>query len=221
MEKTSKINLLRTLSEQQRYHDLLHMSIGIEELAILPLQALAHANLGNDIEAKEFYLQTLAIHNKLDIDALVDLAAVNIVMKQVTKAVALLEDILKEQPQHSLALARLGYCYLLQDDSQTALKLYQQSVQINPNRLSLLHNLIPLYIKQSKLDDATTSLAMAKGRLATIAKELPDSVWLRYSQQHNMFQLNIWVVNGNFSYAERWLRLKEWREDYINNEEII
>ncbi|MBF0446209.1 MAG: sulfotransferase, partial [Magnetococcales bacterium] len=188
------------------------------ELAFLPLLALAHAHLGDHNKAEEFLAQTLASQDKLDRDALVDLAAVFIVMLHVEKAVKLLEEILNKQPQHSLALARLGYCRILQDDSDAALKLYKQSAYINPERLSLLHNLIPLYIKKSKFESATTTLKMAERRLAIIANELPDVVLQRYRKQHNLFQLNIWVVKGQFAYAERWLQLKEWHDDFIDDE---
>jgi tetratricopeptide (TPR) repeat protein len=224
VEYKNRINQLRKLAEQQRYHDMLQMCHGEKpvagELAVLPLMALAHAHLDNGQEAEKFLVKALENRCKLDRDVLVDLSAVYIVMLKVKKAVEMLEEVLRVEPKHSLALARLGYCYLLQEDSDVALSLFQKSAQIYPERLSLLYNLIPLYIEQSMLESAASTLKIAANKLAQLTKELPDLVWQRYRQQHNLFQLNIWVVKGQFAYAERWLQLKEWHNDLIAGEKV-
>lgn len=71
-------------------------------------------------------------------------------MWRVDEAVNLLEPILKEQPNHSLALARLAWCRWQEDKIDEAIELYNQSSKLNPNRIPVWSGLTRLYLEEKQ-----------------------------------------------------------------------
>jgi tetratricopeptide (TPR) repeat protein len=205
--------LLRTLAEFQQYPELQQTAQQCwddsQAPAILPLLAIAYANLGNMTQAKAYCEQAQVHKASLDGDSLCDLAAVFIVMQQLEQAALLLSQILAAEPEHALALARLAYCKLAANETAEAQALFEQSLSINDQRVTVYTNLIALYMDQKNVELAQQQLEKAFITLEARQHEYPEGLYQQYWVQLNSIQLQLWVSGENSSeqnaQAEDWL----------------
>jgi len=205
--------LLRTLAEFQQYPQLQQTAQQCwddsQAPAILPLLALAYAYLGDMTQANAYYEQAQAHKASLDGDSLCDLAAVFIVMQQRQQAALLLNEVLAAEPEHALALARLAYCKLAANAVAEAQALFEQSLSINTQRVTVYTNLIALYMDQQNVEPAQQQLEKAFITLGSRQHEYPEELYQQYWVQLNSIQLQLWVSGENSSeqnaQAEDWL----------------
>jgi len=206
----NELKVLRKLAEQQQYVQLKEMAESLyhqsENPAILPLLATACAHLGSKMQSEHFY--QLAADNlpELDGDGRCDLAAVLIVMQRLDDAKSMLTEILLEQPIHALALARMGYCCLLQDELSNARAHFEQSLALLPSRLAVHGNLLTLYLNQAHYQQAQAQLDKAFEQLELQHDELLGDIYQLHWLQFNTIQLQLWLKNADFARAEDWLQ---------------
>lgn len=203
------LDILRQLVDQQQFAALKDFARHtLDEQAdprVLPLLALAHAQLGERDQALQVAEQAQARLQQLDRDALVDLAAVYCLLWRLADAVALLEPALAQQPQHSLALARLAWCRLHEGRFDDARRLYEDAVRLAPQRLPTWTALIRLYIDNNTLDAAQQALHNAITQLQAIHADLPEAAVTQFTAQLRHAQLEIWVTSDQLAAAEQWL----------------
>jgi|GEM_PF-3851037 len=204
----NELKVLRKLAEQQQYVQLKEMAESLyqqsENPAILPLLATACAHLGSKMQSEHFY--QLAADNlpELDGDGRCDLAAVLIVMQRLDDAKSMLTEILLEQPMHALALARLGYCCLLQNELSAAQAHFEQSLALLPSRLAVHGNLLNLYLNQAHYQQAQAQLDKVFEQLELQHDELPGDIYQLHWLQFNTAQLQLRLKNEDFAQAEDW-----------------
>jgi tetratricopeptide (TPR) repeat protein len=206
----NELNLLRNLAEQQKYSELTDMATLLWEQtydpAILPLWALASFQVGAQQQADDLYQQASVHYHHLDIDSRCDLAAVLIVMEQVAEAKALLLELWGQQPQHGLVLARLGYCYLIQDDDGKAQVHFEQSLALEPERVIVRSHLINVYIRAGFFESAQAQLEQALAKLEQQTNDFYIERYQLYWSQLTHSQLQLWVKTHAFAEAEQWLQ---------------
>ena len=206
----SSLRLLRTLADQRQYVELRELSQSVwhetQAPAVLPLLALAQGQLGEATLSQQTLEQALLRQSEFDAEALVDTAAVLIVLQQIDAAVAMLEAVLSQCPDHALGLARLGYCRLVQDDVEIAQPLFQQSIELQPKRIDVLLHLAHSHLQQSQLGAGQQVLDQAFALLAEIGVDLPEELVRQHYYQLNGLQCRIWVEGQHFEFAELWLQ---------------
>jgi tetratricopeptide (TPR) repeat protein len=209
------LNILRRLVDNQQFYELKTVAISsyaeTDSIACLPLLALAHAQLGELAPALVVYKQALERLNELDPDARVDLAGVDCVLQRIDAAVELLEPVLQQQPEHPLALARLGWCRLQQNRWDEAQQLYRRSTEQDKRRLPVWMALTRLYLHGQQSDSAQQALHRAIECFEQRQSELPPAVVELFTAQLRGLQLEIWVASEQFAQAEEWLAQR--RED--------
>ncbi|NRB40474.1 MAG: hypothetical protein HRU20_18730 [Pseudomonadales bacterium] len=87
----------------------------------------------------------------------VDLSALLIVIQRIEAAVDLQQQVLAIEADHALALARLGYCRLLQE-GERLLKFTQQSLDINLVQLTVYCNLVQIFLRKFQFKRAESAL---------------------------------------------------------------
>lgn len=203
------VHILRKLADQQQYAALLDSCqefwIENSDPAALPLLALAHAHLGQKQPAEEICAQAMSRKSELDGDSLIDLAAVLIVMQRTDEAVDLLQEALAQQPNHGLALARLGFCRMVQGQLEVAAELFSRSAELEPERIPVLNNLAYVHLQQGQHEAARQVLDRALATLARIAQDLPDDVAKQHLQLLHGMRLRVWVEAEQLAEAEQWL----------------
>lgn len=206
------LTILRKLFEYQQYTEL---KIACEnylaetsDVQILPLLALAHSHLGEQAAALLTLKETENLRTQLDTNALVDLAAVYIVMFRLDEAVETLEKALTEKPNHGLAMARLGLCAMHQGELERAQHLFERSVRFQPELIPVYLHLSRLHLQQQEAPSAQRVLNDAINRLNEIHPELPEFVVKQYTAQLRHLQLECWAAGGRFAEAEEWLAVK-------------
>ncbi|MGE6195762.1 sulfotransferase [Aeromonas media] len=196
--------LLRRLVEQRQF-ELLHeacSSSAPQALAEYVLLALACAHLG-DVQAARHALSVLDV-SALDLDARVDLAAVQLLLGNVDAALALLTSALTEAPEHSLLLARLAACHVLRQESDTARQLYEQSLALQP-RILVFEHLLHLYLQRGDLTRAEQTLVEVQAFWAHERAHWPEAQAAWHSQQLRSLRLDLWLANEGFAAADAWL----------------
>lgn len=203
--------LLRKLAQHKAYIELQR---GCENYwhdsfdpAVLPLQVIAAAHLGQSELADKLYQQALEHQDEFAIDAVVDLASAALVTDRLEYAITLLEQVLQLTGNHALAKARLGYCRMLQEDFAAAQLLYRQALELAPELVAVRANLLQLYIKQNLIEQAQPFITQSQDVLAQQVTELPESLYREYRQQLSTMQLKLWLVQQQFARAENWLQL--------------
>jgi len=203
---------LRTLSEYQQYEALRaacetrwyeHQSV-----SVLPLLAIAYHHLGEVKLAEQTYQQLLDIQQSqepLDLDTGVDFAALLLVRGDVEQAQKMLTNLLEQDPKHSLALARLGFCYFSAGELVAAQACYARSVLIAPKRIVVHHHLITLYLQQQHYEHASVAIEDAFSVLATLEETLPEMIFQQYLAQLDNAQLQCWVAMQQLAFADSWL----------------
>ena len=204
----NELILLRQLAENQQYPSLLELAQSLwydsGNPAVLPLLATANAHMGLKENTQALYQQSLKHFDVLDADARCDLAVVLIVMQRIDDAIKMLSDVLVEQANHALALARLAYCYLASGRLAEAQHFFKKSLIITPDRFVVHRNLVAVYIAQNELSQAQKQLYSATEVLDN-HHDLEDALYQQYWMQLNTTQLQLWVAQDLFTPAEEWL----------------
>ena len=220
----NELILLRQLAENQQYPSLLELAQSLwydsGNPAVLPLLATANAHMGLKENTQALYQQSLKHFDVLDVDARCDLAVVLIVMQRIDDAIKMLSDILMEQGNHALALARLAYCYLASGRLAEAQHFFEKSLIITPERFIVHRNLVVVYIAQNELNQAQKQLDSATEVLGNYHK-VGDPLYQQYWFQLNTTQLQLWVVQGLFSPAEEWLTQLSVRQQAGDYDEAV
>ena len=216
----SLINSLRHLVDLQQFSELKeaasHYYADSYDQQVLPLLALAHAQLGERVESMHVCEQAQAQLADLESDARIDLAAVYCTQQRVDEAQKLLESEQKIAPENPLLLARLAWCYMVKGEPKQALTFYQQSAELAPHRLPVWNALIGLYLHQGDVEQAQQALSSAIAQFDAQSAQLPEQAALMFTAQFRRFQLELWVASDNQVQAEAWL---ESRCDDIEEEE--
>lgn len=205
---------LRLLSEQldfvtlnQEIENLLaddNLS-GTQKCDLLPLESLAKIQTGNLLEGRRIYEKSIEKFEALSIDSKVDLAGVALLLGYAQKVQNWIEPILIAHPDHAIALARLGYSYLLQGENDQAKLLFEKSLQILPERIATRFLFIQVLLSLKEIDTAECQLNILKNLLTDdkTYSELQINTFTNLTQES---QLKIFVLNGAFSKAEDWLK---------------
>ncbi len=203
------LNLLRSLVETQQYELLKQQSQKLYDeglgISSLPLLSLAQAQLGQLKSAIQTLSLADTVKDQMDIDALVDLGAAYIVLFKIDEAIDLLKTIVKNYPQHALALARLGLCYMSKNEPEKACELFERSLILSPQRIAVAIHLITLSIHLKELVRAQQFFTQAYESLSQIQADLPKEIAVSHRQRLEMLQLQLWVQQLQFSKAEQWL----------------
>lgn len=173
---------------------------------ILPLLALAHAQLGERGEAVAVYEEAVGRLAELDSDARTDLAGVDCVLLRIEAAVGLLEPILEGEPEHPLALARLAWCRLQQGRLEDAQYLYYRSTEVDDQRLPVWIALTRLHLQARAHDAAELALHRAIACFEERQSDLAQSVIDLFVALLRGLQIELWVSSECFAEAEAWLK---------------
>ena len=202
-------DLLRALVDRLQFAELATSAAACwrdsAELAALPLWALAHAQLGERVAAEEVLAELSMLEPALDLDARVDLAAVQLLLGQFSEGLAMLDAVVAAAPDHALGLARLGFCRMQQGRLDEALVLYQRSAQLAPQRLPVLHSLVRLQMVAGAHEAAQRQLDQAIASLQAQHEQLPETAVQALSAQLRGLQLELWLARGRDAEAEAWL----------------
>lgn len=206
------LHLLRQLADQQQFAELKLTAASCwaetGDRQVLPLLALAHAQLGERGEAAQLGETCRSRIGELDNDARVDLAAVDCLFWRINEAIELLEPVLAAEPKHSLALARLAWCRMQQGQLAEARTLYQRSAELAPHRLPVWSALARLYLEAGESVAAQSALDTAIERLSEQSDVLPAPAIEAFTAQLRGLQLEIWVSAGQIAQAEQWLEAR-------------
>lgn len=218
------VQSLRALVDGQQYVELEQACLAagseLDDGAVRVLLALAYSHLGNKQAFDACFGEIEVQQDSLDNDALCDLAAIYIAQLRIDGAIVLLDKVIAENPKHDVALARLAWCRMAQEEYDSALHLFYQSLELNSGRLAVYVNIIQIYLQQSQLERAPQMLSQASDTLATRKNELTEQVAEDYQKRLDMQQLQLWVALRQFEPAEQWLEeVKE--NSLIDNDEYI
>lgn len=210
----SSLSILRRLVLQQQF-ELLQEACGVPQSpAEQVLLALACAQLGEpDATRHALAGVNLAI---LDIDARVDLAAVQLLLGELDTAQALLEKALFEAPEHALLLARLAACQLRRQQTAVARQLYERSLALVPNIL-IYQQLLRLFLQEGAVKDAECLLVQAEAFWACEREHWPELQAARHDQQLRGLRLAWWLAAEQYAAADLWLEEQQTtldEEDY-------
>ena len=208
----SSLQVLRQLHDQMQFAELQNLAKQVlfdrDEACLLPLLALACAQQGEHVEAARLANLSRTRMDELDVDARVDLAAVDCAFGRIPEAIALLELVLAAESEHALALARLAWCRVQQGLMAEACILYQRSAQLAPHRLPVWIALSRLYLEATDLAAAQRALDTAIARLSEQSNDLPAPTLEGFVAQLRGLQLDIWVNAGQIAEAEEWLEAR-------------
>ncbi|MDD2161167.1 sulfotransferase [Pseudomonas sp. MIL19] len=196
--------LLRRLVEQRQF-ELLHEACSpsaTQHPAEYVLWALACAHLG-DAQAAQQALSVLDV-SALDLDARVDLAAVQLLLGDTNAAQALLTDALIDAPEHALLLARLAACHLQRQEPEAARRLYERSLALQP-RILVFEHLLHLYLQDADLACAERTLAEAEVFWTHEQVHWPEAQAAWHGQQLRSLRLDLWLATEGFAAVDSWL----------------
>lgn len=203
------INNLRYLVDIQQFEELnkkvKEFYEQTQDISLLPLLALSYIHQKEYKRAFEYCELCEAQKEKLDDDALVDLAGVYALLHKVDDAINLLEPIIQKDSNHSLALARLAWCRWQEDNISESIKLYEDSLTLNQNRIPVYSGLAKLYLEQKQLSNAQKTLENGLEQLEVLKKQMPKDAIELFENQFEELQLNIWIVDDNQKALESWL----------------
>ncbi len=219
----SYLNILRLLVDNLQFAELkstiLHDSDHLLDISTRPLLALAQVHLGEIVQGRASYEQASTRLTELDADARTDLAGVACVLQEYDEAVTLLQPVLAANPEHPLALARLAWCRMQNEQFDEALTLYNRSINLDGRRLPVRLALIRLFLQKSDLFAAQQALQSAIDCLQLREKELPIASIALFSAQLRELQLQIWVASEQLACAEQWL--SDRRESLSEDEWVV
>ncbi|WP_422101808.1 sulfotransferase [Vreelandella sp.] len=194
--------LARRLVEQQAFELLYEHCVDSQTPTEQVLLAMACAYLGRSEQAQEL-VATLSL-TELDIDARVDLAAVQLLLGRWDAAHALLECALDEAPNHALLLARLAACQQQRQQVSLAEDLYVRSLALQPSVLTF-QQLLRLYLQNGELQHAEATLVEAEVFWVDEREYWPEHSAARHTQQLRGLRLDLWLSSERFAAADAWL----------------
>lgn len=201
--------LLRKLVDHQHFQELKEACQGFleetQDPAILPLMALAHAHLGQRQSAEEICRLAENHLDLFDTDASIDLAAALIVLQRHEEAASLLKRSLDQAPLHPLGLARLGLCFMIRQDLESARESFQKALEVNPEQLPVLNHLATVLFQLKDYQAAQSVVNRAKHMLKKMADRLPGSTCHHYRHTITALQLQLWVTTEHVAFIEEWL----------------
>ena len=171
----------------------------------LVLRALAHAQLGQLAQVESLFHQIHPLRNQLDINAQVDWAAVLLLLNRLEEAEQLLAQALERQTDHDLALARAGYCAMVQGRFAEAEGYLQDSLALAPQRVLVWNNLAAVAAQQQNWPLAQWAIDRGTEYLYSTSG-LPDTVLNHWRDLLTLSQLQLWVGSEQFAAAEAWLQ---------------
>lgn len=171
----------------------------------LPLISLAYAHQGYPAEAEHWLQQAVTQQDTLSPEALTDLGGVLTVLGRFEEAERYLKQALSQKGSLDLAVARLGFCAMMCDDVATAQLLYEQSLRLRPNRISVLANLASLYVHKQQYEQAEKTLHQATETLNQLSEQTPETLLQYYQNNLDGIRLQLWVDTESFDSAEQWL----------------
>ncbi|MDP2562562.1 tetratricopeptide repeat-containing sulfotransferase family protein [Psychrobium sp. 1_MG-2023] len=200
---------LRQLADNQQFNELQLIAedawLSSYAPVLLPLLALAYAHLGLREKALEYYQQAESYLDEYDNETVVDMAAVLLVTHRFDEAKALLKPIVELGTANELAVARLGYCYLVVGQLDKAKALFEQALALAPERLPIANHLINIYLQLGYFQQAQQLILQGQSTLAEIESALPEELKLQFANQLDELQLQLWVQLQSFTEAEQWL----------------
>ena len=203
------LRVLRRLEETAQFAALRDEALASFEVSgdarLLPLIALALARLGEPDSASEFYVRAEAVMDCLDQDALVDLASVDTVLGRVSQSQDLLAGVLKDQPRHALAWARLAECLAQKGSFEDALQAYRSATELNPRRVDVYLAQVGVLLQLGDYAGAQLALDGALQVFAQVRGDYAESVDQEFTAQLRASQLSIWVRSHALAQAEYWL----------------
>lgn len=179
---------------------------------VMALVAQAYAEIGNRDQTRtcaEQLDQNSLQMSDFTVDTRVDLAGVWLLIGQQELALEWVQSALMEQPDHALALARLGACHWQQQRLDQALACYQDSMKREPQRLSTCLAVIQLALALNQPELAQTTLAHSVEQLQHQHAELADHTVQRITGQLRTLQLQVWLLQGQDVQADAWLRERQ------------
>lgn len=205
----SSIQYLHALVDQQQFttlkKEVKNYLAQTNDIQALPLKILAFVHLNEHIEAEKALVEIQAYLTELNDDALVDIAGVYCLMYRLKEAKELLETIINKHPNNAMALARLAWCYMQNDEFEQAITLYQQSITLIPTRLPIWSVLSRLYLQTKDIKNAQNALNVGIRYLNEQKEKLPETAIAHFTEQFRCGQLELWVINQQITQAEQWL----------------
>ncbi len=205
----SSIQYLHDLVDQQQFttlkKEVKNYLAQTNDIQALPLKILAFVHLNEHIEAEKALVEIQAYLTELNDDALVDIAGVYCLMYRLKEAKELLETIINKHPNNAMALARLAWCYMQNDEFEQAITLYQQSITLIPTRLPIWSVLSRLYLQTKDIKNAQNALNVGIRYLNEQKEKLPETAIAHFTEQFRCGQLELWVINQQITQAEQWL----------------
>ncbi|MBF0266655.1 MAG: sulfotransferase [Gammaproteobacteria bacterium] len=174
-------------------------------LSLKILLAIAYIHLGDKSQFDAIFSKISQHITDLDHHALCDLASIYMLQGEIKTAIELLQSIINQNKQHDLALARLGWCYLKQQEFNQAVVYFSDALAINPNRIIVYIYQIPILLEQSLFEPAQKLITQALLKLDSKKNQLPQIIYQEYFQQINLQQLSLWIKTNQYVYAENWL----------------
>ena len=211
------LRVLRELAERQQYAALIETAEDSGALADDPaveaLLALAHAHRGERDAAQSRLRSALASQDSLDASSLADVAAAQIVLHDVATAIATLERAIELEPDHGLALARLGFCRMLRGEPAQARHLFERANASLPGRLPILASLAHACIVVSEFDAADRAVEAGLEALEPQREGLPAPMFHQYFCQLHGLVLQIAIARDELDRADQHLRELAENED--------
>lgn len=203
------LSTLRQLGEQHQWNELKNQALSLwqqDELPdCLPLISLAQAHLGYAAEAERWLQQAQDRLDELSPSALTDLGGVLMVLMRFEQAELHLKQALSQDGCLDLAIARLGFCAMIRDDAATAQLLYEKSMRMQPERLTVQANLASLYLLQKQFALAQKTLEEAFEQLESLRENIPELLIKQYQAHLDNIRLQFWAETEAFAEAEYWL----------------
>lgn len=203
------ITLLRRLAEQQDYPALRDACLGSASAdpGVRVLRALAEVHLGDACAARRI-VESLD-PDALPFDARIDLAAVQMTLGEIDRAVALLEAARPEaaasdKAAHALLLTRLGWCRERQERLDEAVDLYRESISLQPS-IGTYQNLLRLYRERGRLDEMARCLEAAWSFWSEEQAGWPDDRRRMHGQLLRARQLELLLAREPLEAADAWI----------------
>lgn len=200
------LGLLRRLLDYQLYREVRRQIASLEPTPahqILDVLALLH--LGQRQQAEGMFVGLWGESHHFDIESVADVAAVQLLRGEHLLAATMLRSVLKYQPDHAVALARLAECCRLQGDLHDAEVLLDKSLAQNPERLVTWRQAIALSLQCKSYGRAQQLLNTAREHLLAIDSELPPTTAMSYRSAFRSMQIELWLDQAEIAAVEHWL----------------
>jgi len=207
------LNILRKQLNQQQFMPLLTDTeaywFKTKDIQVLPLMALAQANM----QQKQKVFETMELikqhRNDFNVDARADLSAVLVFLGRHDQGELLMKSVLQTQPDHAQALAQLAWCRLREDKKDESVDFFQQSfdsaLKQNEIILPVSTNLVKLRVEAEAFEQAQFILDAAISLFKAQFDELSEASVKQQKRLYRNLQFEIWVSQEDFAQVEQWL----------------